>query len=91
MSDEPDQDLLAKRLASEVALSALLERALLLQRMLLAGANEPNVASNRLAGDAVSRDNAKPSWMATADYCFGMKVACRYVHGTTTILRVIFQ
>jgi integrating conjugative element protein (TIGR03755 family) len=56
LRDEPDQDLLAKRLASEVALSAVLERALLLQRMLLAGANEPNVASNRLAGDAVSHD-----------------------------------
>ncbi|MFU7548250.1 integrating conjugative element protein, partial [Pseudomonas paraeruginosa] len=44
LRDEPDQDLLARRLASEVALSSVLEKALLLQRTLLTGKKEPNVA-----------------------------------------------
>ena len=56
LRDEQDQDLLAKRLASEVALATVLERALLLQRILLAGAKEPNVAANRLAQDAIYRE-----------------------------------
>ena len=34
LRDEPDQDILARRLASEVALSSVLEKALLLQRTL---------------------------------------------------------
>ncbi|WP_129640814.1 MULTISPECIES: integrating conjugative element protein [Steroidobacteraceae] len=61
LRDEPDQNLLAHRLASEIALAAVLERALLLQRLLLAGAKEPNVASNRLAQDAISRET---EWLA---------------------------
>lgn len=56
LRDEPDQDLLAKRLASEIALSSVLERALLLQRLLLTGRKEPNVSANQLAQDAVSRE-----------------------------------
>ncbi len=56
LRDEPDQDVLAKRLASEIALSSVLERALLLQRLLLTGRKEPNVAANQLAQDAVSRE-----------------------------------
>jgi integrating conjugative element protein (TIGR03755 family) len=43
LKDEPDQELLAQRLASEVAVSSILEKALLLQRTLLAGNKEPNV------------------------------------------------
>lgn len=57
LRDEPDQDVLGKRLVSEVALSSVLEKALLLQRMLLAGRKEPNVAANQLAQDAVSHES----------------------------------
>ncbi|QVX42029.1 integrating conjugative element protein (plasmid) [Ralstonia solanacearum] len=57
LRDEPDQDVLGKRLASEAALSSVLEKALLLQRTLLAGAKEPNVAANDLAIKAVDQEN----------------------------------
>src|SRR3546814_12032087 len=49
LRDEPDQDVLGRRLASEAALSSVLEKALLLQRTLLTGKKEPNVAANELA------------------------------------------
>ncbi|WP_244253739.1 integrating conjugative element protein [Burkholderia multivorans] len=58
LRDEPDQDVLGKRLASEVALSSVLEKALLLQRTLLTGAKEPNVAANDLAVKAVGAENS---------------------------------
>jgi integrating conjugative element protein (TIGR03755 family) len=54
LRDEPDQDILATRLASEVALSSVLEKALTLQRTLLTGREEPNVAANKLAQESVS-------------------------------------
>jgi integrating conjugative element protein (TIGR03755 family) len=57
LRDEPDQDILARRLASEVALSSVLEKALLLQRTLLTGRKEPNVAANQLAVDAIDRES----------------------------------
>ncbi|HBO9203591.1 TPA: integrating conjugative element protein [Pseudomonas aeruginosa] len=57
LRDEPDQDLLARRLASEVALSSVLEKALLLQRTLLTGKKEPNVAANQLAIEAVNQES----------------------------------
>ena len=57
LRDEPDQDLLGKRLASEGALSSVLEKALLLQRTLLTGKKEPNVAANELAVKAVDQEN----------------------------------
>ncbi len=57
LRDEPDQDLLARRLASEVALSSVLEKALLLQRTLLTGKKEPNVAANQLAVEAVNHES----------------------------------
>lgn len=57
LRDEPDQDILSKRLASEVALSSVLEKALLLQRTLLTGSKEPNIAANELAQDAVSHES----------------------------------
>ena len=57
LRDEPDQDILARRLASEIALSSVLEKALLLQRTLLTGRKEPNVAANELAQKAVSRES----------------------------------
>jgi integrating conjugative element protein (TIGR03755 family) len=57
LRDEPDQDILAHRLASEVALSSVLEKALLLQRTLLTGQKEPNVAANQLAVDAIDRES----------------------------------
>jgi integrating conjugative element protein (TIGR03755 family) len=41
LRDEPDQDILARRLASEVALSSVLEKALLLQRTLLTARRSP--------------------------------------------------
>ena len=56
LRDEPDQDLLGKRLASEIALASVLEKALLLQRTLLAGKKEPNVAANELAERAVDQE-----------------------------------
>jgi integrating conjugative element protein (TIGR03755 family) len=58
LRDEPDQDLLGKRLASEAALSSVLEKALLLQRTLLTGKKEPNVAANELAVRAVDQENS---------------------------------
>ena len=57
LRDEPDQDLLARRLASEVALSSVLEKALLLQRTLLTGKKELNVAANELAVEAVNHES----------------------------------
>lgn len=58
LRDEPDQDLLGQRLASEVALTSVLEKALLLQRTLLAGKAEPNVSANELATQAVGQESA---------------------------------
>jgi integrating conjugative element protein (TIGR03755 family) len=58
LRDEPDQDILARRLASEVALSSVLEKALLLQRTLLAGRKEPNVSANQLAQQAVTYESS---------------------------------
>jgi integrating conjugative element protein (TIGR03755 family) len=57
LKDEPDQELLAQRLASEVAVSSILEKALLLQRTLLAGNKEPNVSANDVATSAISQEN----------------------------------
>ena len=57
LRDEPDQDVLGRRLASEAALSSVLEKALLLQRTLLTGKKEPNVAANELAAKAVDQEN----------------------------------
>lgn len=57
LRDEPDQDVLGRRLASEVALASTLEKALLLQRALLTGKKEPNVAANELATNAVSQES----------------------------------
>ena len=45
------------RLASEAALSTVLEKALLLQRTLLTGKKEPNVVANELAVKAVDQEN----------------------------------
>jgi integrating conjugative element protein (TIGR03755 family) len=56
LRDEPDQEILAQRLASEIAVTSVLEKALLLQRTLLAGNKEPNVAANDLATNAVSNE-----------------------------------
>ncbi len=58
LREEPDQNTLGKRLASEVALSSVLEKALLLQRLLLTGMKEPNVAANELAVKAVDQENS---------------------------------
>src|SRR3546814_8732737 len=44
-------------LASEVALASVLEKALLLQRTLLTGKKEPNVAANQMAVDAVNQES----------------------------------
>lgn len=57
LRDEQDQAILGQRLASEVALSSVLEKALLLQRTMLTGAKEPNVAANDLAGKAIEQEN----------------------------------
>lgn len=58
LRDEPGQDMLGRRLASEAALSSVLEKALLLQRTLLTGKKEPNVAANELAVQAVDQENS---------------------------------
>ncbi|MGD9729793.1 MAG: integrating conjugative element protein [Nitrospiraceae bacterium] len=58
LRDEPDQDILARRLASEVALSSVLEKALLLQRTLLTGRKEPNIAANQLAQEAITHESS---------------------------------
>ncbi|MDG9757830.1 integrating conjugative element protein [Pseudomonas chengduensis] len=57
LRDEPDQDILARRLASEIALSSVLEKALLLQRTLLTGRKEPNISANELAQKAVTHES----------------------------------
>lgn len=53
LRDERDQAVLTSRLASEVALADVLEKALLLQRMLITGSREPNVNINKMAVEAV--------------------------------------
>ncbi|MGB3749171.1 MAG: integrating conjugative element protein [Rhodanobacter sp.] len=58
LREEPDQDILARRLASEVALASVLEKALLLQRTLLTGRKEPNVAANQLAQQAITHESS---------------------------------
>jgi len=57
LRDEPDQDVLARRLASEVALASIMEKAILLQRTLMTGSKEPNVAANQLAQQAISSES----------------------------------
>ncbi|MBI6582336.1 integrating conjugative element protein [Pseudomonas synxantha] len=54
LRDDPDQNLLARRLASETALSSVIYKAMLLQRTLLAGSREPNVASAQPATAALN-------------------------------------
>ncbi|MNL23085.1 hypothetical protein D3C87_1444540 [compost metagenome] len=54
LRDDPDQNLLARRLASETALSSVIYKAMLLQRTLLAGSHEPNVASAQPATHALN-------------------------------------
>ncbi|ETK22739.1 MULTISPECIES: integrating conjugative element protein [Pseudomonas] len=54
LRDERDQAVLASRLASEVALADVLEKGLLLQRMLITGSKEPNVNANKLAVEATN-------------------------------------
>ena len=54
LRDAPDQNLLARRLASETALSSVIYKAMLLQRTLLAGSREPNVASAQPATTALN-------------------------------------
>lgn len=56
LRDDPDQDLLARRLASETALSSVIYKAMLLQRTLLAGSHEPNVASAQPASNALNNN-----------------------------------
>lgn len=56
LRDDPDQDVLARRLASETALSSVIYKAMLLQRTLLAGSHEPNVASAEPAQTALNNN-----------------------------------
>jgi integrating conjugative element protein (TIGR03755 family) len=55
LRDDPDQDVLARRLASETALSDVIGKALLLMRTLLAGQHEPNIASATPAHKALNK------------------------------------
>lgn len=58
LRSEPDINVMTSRLASEVALASVMEKALLLQRTLLTGSKEPNVVNNDLAVQAISQENA---------------------------------
>lgn len=58
LREEPDLDLMAKRLASEVALASVMEKALLLQRTMITGSKEPNIAANELAQKSISRETS---------------------------------
>lgn len=58
LRNEPDLDLMVNRLASEVALASVMEKALLLQRIMLTGSKEPNVSSNDLAQQALTKENS---------------------------------
>ncbi|AWX14732.1 integrating conjugative element protein [Mergibacter septicus] len=49
LKEDPDQIVLSNRLASEIAVSRILEKAILARRTLLAGMREPNVAVNEKA------------------------------------------
>lgn len=55
LRDERDQAVLAQRLASEVSLSEILGKSLMLMRILISGAKESNVAANSLAVDQVNK------------------------------------
>ncbi len=55
LRDERDQAVLAERLASEVALSDILGKALMLMRMLFSGMKESNVSANELAVTMVEK------------------------------------
>ncbi|PJG82789.1 integrating conjugative element protein [Caviibacterium pharyngocola] len=46
MRDDPDVEVLAQRLAAEIAVSKTMEKILLARRAILAGMREPNVANN---------------------------------------------
>lgn len=56
LRDDPEQDLLARRLASETALSSVIDQALQLLRTLLAGSHEPNIASAEPAQSALAQN-----------------------------------
>ncbi|EHK90260.1 integrating conjugative element protein [Aggregatibacter actinomycetemcomitans] len=56
LKEDPDVRLLAPRLASEVAVSRILEQALLLRRTMLTGMKEPNVANNKEALDEMEKN-----------------------------------
>lgn len=58
LRDDPDQVTLARRMASETALSDVIGKALLLQRALLAGQREPHIESATPAREAVQRQLA---------------------------------
>jgi len=58
LREEPDLELMASRLASEVALASVMEKALLLQRMMLTGSKEPNIAANDLAQNAIFKETS---------------------------------
>ena len=58
LREEPDLDLMAKRLASEVALASVMEKALLLQRTMITGSKEPNIAANELAQKSITRETS---------------------------------
>ncbi len=57
LRDEPDKDVLTRRLTSDAAFASALEKALLLQRTLLTGRKEPNVAANKLAQEAIGKES----------------------------------
>lgn len=53
LQDDPDQEILANRLASESALSATLEKAFMLLRISTAGAQNPKIAEFKPVSEAV--------------------------------------
>lgn len=54
LRDDPDQNILAQRIASETALASVLEKAFMLLRILQAGSKNPRIEEMKPIADAVS-------------------------------------
>lgn len=56
LREDPDGDVLTRRLASELAMSSVLERALLLQRVIIAGARNPYVEQAKPVHESIRKN-----------------------------------
>lgn len=55
LREDPDQDILARRLISETALTSVLEKGLLMQRTLQAGSRDPHVEQAKPAQEGIQK------------------------------------